>query len=378
MKIVADDKIPFLRGALENFAEIMYVPGKQITREMIGDADALLIRTRTKCNESLLSGTNVKFIGTATIGYDHIDTRFCDAGNIYWTNAPGCNSSSVQQYITAALLKMENDHHYDLKEKTIGIVGVGNVGAKVEKAARILGMNVILNDPPRARTEGGNSFVPLEHLLNESDIVTAHVPLCISGEDKTYHMFDERILRKMKKGAWFFNSSRGEVTQTDDLMKVLASRKLRGAVIDVWENEPDIDLVLMSMTYISTPHIAGYSTDGKANGTAMVVNSLCRFFNLPLENWYPPDVPAPLLPDITINAKGKSENEIIREAVFHTYDIGEDDISLRFSPSDFEKLRGDYRLRREFTSYTVTLNGGTKKIQKSLQELGFKISDLKV
>lgn len=373
MKIVADDKIPFLKGALESLAEMVYVPGNQISRELIMDADALLIRTRTKCTEDLLNGTGVRFIGTATIGFDHIDTSYCDSNNIAWTNAPGCNSSSVQQYITAALLKLAQDHKYNLNGKTIGIVGAGNVGDKIEKIARILGMNVLLNDPPRQRREGDKNFVSLGTILTDSDIITVHVPLTLSGEDKTYHLFNDEIFKKMKKGTWFFNSSRGEVTDSGALKKILIKGRLGGAVIDVWENEPDIDLDLMANTFIATPHIAGYSTDGKANGTAMVVNSLCRFFNLPPENWYPGNIPLPLNTAITIKGKGKSVNDIIREAVFHSYNIADDDIKLRFSPADFEKLRGGYPLRREFTSYSIDMTGGTEKVREILNNMGFKI-----
>jgi erythronate-4-phosphate dehydrogenase len=177
----------------------------------------------------------------------------------------------------------------------------------------------------------------------------------------------------MNKGAWFINSSRGEVVHTSALKKTLASGKLAGAVLDVWENEPDIDINLMAKTFIATPHIAGYSTDGKANGTAMIVNSLSEFFDLPLKNWYPENVPAPEAGELVIDAKGKSDEDILREAVFHTYDIAGDDIKFRFSPSDFEKQRGDYPLRREFTSYKIYLNGGTKKVRTTLENMGFGI-----
>jgi erythronate-4-phosphate dehydrogenase len=373
MKIVADDKIPFLKGILEPYAEVVYLPGKAITRKVLSDADALLTRTRTKCTADLLKGTKISFIGTATIGFDHIDTQFCEKSGIYWTNAPGCNSSSVQQYIAAALLKMASEFRFSLKGKTIGIVGVGNVGSKVEKLAGILGMNVLLNDPPRARKEGEKNFVSLGTILFESDIVTLHVPLNIVDEDATWHLINDKTFKKMKKGAWFFNISRGEVTETAAFKKILSSGKLGGAVIDVWENEPDIDLELMEKTFLATPHIAGYSTDGKAKGTSMIVNSLCKHFNFPLENWYPDNVPEPEHPQFSIDGIGKTDEDIIREAVNHTYNIEEDNINLRFSPSDFEKQRGNYRIRREFTAFTIRLNGGTKKVRKMLEGLGFKV-----
>jgi erythronate-4-phosphate dehydrogenase len=373
MKIVADDKIPFLRGALEPFAEVVYMPGKQISKEDLIDSDALLIRTRTKCTESLLEGTKIRFIGTATIGFDHIDTQYCESQEITWTNAPGCNSSSVQQYIAASLLKISASENFTLKDKILGIIGVGHVGSKVEKLARAVGMNVLLNDPPRARVEGSKNFHSLDKVLSESDIVTVHVPLNLIGEDFTFNLFNEEIFGKFRRGSWFINSSRGEVADTQSLKQVLQDGILKGAVIDVWENEPEIDRDLMQLAMISTPHIAGYSTDGKANGTAMVVNSLGKFFSFPFDNWYPGNIPLPVVPCISIDCNGKSVEEILREAVNHTYSIDEDNLKLRNSPSEFEKLRGDYPLRREFSSYQVDLKDGSEKVKQILSEIGFWI-----
>ncbi|HLP71435.1 MAG TPA: 4-phosphoerythronate dehydrogenase PdxB [Bacteroidales bacterium] len=372
MKIVADDKIPFLRGALEPFAEVIYVPGKAITKEIIRDADALLIRTRTKCTPELLQGSAVRFIGTATIGFDHLNTNYCEENDIKWTNAPGCNSSSVQQYITAALLKLSRDHNFPLKGKVLGIVGVGNVGTKVEKAARALGMEVMLNDPPRERKEGKGNFVLLGDILYNADIITVHVPLNFVGEDATWHMFNEKSFKKMRKGTWFINAARGEVVDTASIRKAISGDKIR-AVLDVWENEPDIDNTLMHQAFLATPHIAGYSTDGKANGTAMSVNALCSFFGLPIDSWYPKDVPPPPDPVIIIDGKGMEDYDIIRQAVNRTYSIEHDDIRLRLSPRDFEKQRGDYRLRREFTAYSVKLKNAGTDVRKILRDLGFNL-----
>ena len=373
LKIIADDKIPFLKGVLEPYADVIYQPGNKITHELVKDTDVLLIRTRTKCTEELLSGSKVKFIGTATIGYDHIDTDYCEGNFIKWTNAPGCNSSSVQQYITAALLKTASEFDFILKDKIIGVVGAGNVGSKVAKIASLLGMKLLICDPPRARKEGPEYFVTFDDILTKADIITAHVPLTFEGKDKTFHLFNELNFSKMKKGAWLVNSSRGEVVETAALKKALVSGQLSGAVVDVWENEPDIDAELLAAAFIATPHIAGYSTDGKANGTAMVVNSLSCFFDLPFKDWYPGEVPVPANTLIEIQASGKSEQEIIQEAVNHTYDISADDRRLRLSPGDFEKQRDDYPLRREFTSYSVTLNGGTKNVMEIIEALGFKL-----
>ena len=226
IRILADDKIPFLKGVLEPFAEVVYLPGNQINNKNVQKADALLIRTRTKINPGLLKNSSVQFIATATIGFDHIDTQYCESNHIKWVNAPGCNSSSVQQYIACALLKIAAEFHFDLKDKTLGIVGVGNVGSKVEKFARIMGMKIILCDPPRAAKEGKSKFTGLVKLLKESDFVTLHVPLNFVGKDATYHLFDDKILKKIKKGAWFFNSSRGEVVETDSLKSIIKSGRI--------------------------------------------------------------------------------------------------------------------------------------------------------
>ena len=373
LRIIADDKIPFLRGALEPYAEVIYLPGREITREALLNADALLIRTRTLCNEQLLHGTNVRFIGTATIGFDHIDTRYCDEHNIKWTNAPGCNSSSVQQYIASALLQVAGDFSFSLRKKTLGIIGAGNVGAKVAKLAKLMGMEVLLNDPPRSRREGESSFVNMETILRKADIVTLHVPLTMTGEDKTHHLFDKEMLGKMKNGSWLFNSSRGEVVDNKALTDSIRSSVIAGAVIDVWENEPDIDPILLSEVHIATPHIAGYSTDGKANGTAMVTNFLADFFGLPLRNWFPENIPQPVFPDIKIEGKGKTAEDVVRQAFLHTYNIMEDDSKLRASPSGFEKLRGDYPLRREFSSYNIMLVNVSEEVKADLEMAGFRI-----
>lgn len=374
IKIIADDKIPFLKGVLEPYANIIYLPANLITSESVRDADALLIRTRTRCDARLLKGSTVKFIASATIGYDHINTVYCKAKGITWVNAPGCNSASVQQYVTAALLTLANDKGFNLSEKTLGIIGVGNVGSKVQKAASILGMNVKLNDPPRARKEGSSGFKSLDEILETSDIITIHVPLNMKVRDRTLHLFDTELFGKMKTGSWLFNTSRGEVVETNALKTALSTGKLGGAVLDVWENEPEIDLELLSQAYISTPHIAGYSIDGKAKGTSQVVQALSLFFCLPLLDFYPPVLPEPSVPEISIDGSGKSSFQIIHKAVLHTYPIMQDHILLQSSPADFEQQRGRYPVRREFPSYTVRLLNGKPKAIDMLYELGFKIN----
>ncbi|MCB0742389.1 MAG: 4-phosphoerythronate dehydrogenase, partial [Ignavibacteriae bacterium] len=244
MKIVADDKIPFLKGVLEPYADVEYFSGSKISKENILNADALIVRTRTKCNKDLMDGTKIKIVTTATIGTDHIDIDYCDQNNIKWLNAPGCNSTSVMQYISSVLLTLAQLENSNLAEKTIGIIGIGNVGSKIKKVAEILGMKVLLNDPPREREEGGNKFCSLDKIIKESDIITFHVPLNKQGIDKTFHLADETFFNKLEKKPIIINSSRGEVIKTAALKEAIKNDKVNSVVLDVWENEPNIDLEL--------------------------------------------------------------------------------------------------------------------------------------
>ncbi len=375
MKIIADDKIPYLKGVLEPFADISYVKGSEINRDMLADADALLIRTRTRCNESLLKSSRVKFIGTATIGFDHIDTGWCEENGITWKSAPGCNSSSVNQYIASTLMNLSQKHGFSLSHKAIGVVGVGNVGRKVVHTAEMLGMTVYLCDPPRVRNESSCGFITMDGILRECDIITFHVPLNRSGEDRTWHMVDETFLSRVNRGTFIINTSRGEVVDGNALKKSLNDGRIAGYVLDVWENEPDIDTELLSMCIQGTPHIAGYSADGKATGTAMIVQQLSRHFDLGLDDWTPENVPEPEFSEIVIDCEGLSNDEIIRRAVFHTYDVREDDRRLRDDPSGFEKQRGDYPLRREFQAYKLNLRNSGKEIRRICRKLGFKVTE---
>ena len=375
MKIVIDDKIPFIKGVLEKFADVVYLPGGKITRADVMDADALVTRTRTDCSEKLLAGTKVKFIATATIGHDHINTTYCDSHGIKWTNAPGCNSSSVAQYITSAILNLAVKKNLKLDTMTLGVIGVGNVGSKVAKVGEALRMKVLLNDPPRTRAEGESGFSTLGEIFSEADIVTCHVPLADEGTDATFHLADATFFKSLKKKPFFINSSRGEVNDTGALIDAIKSKKVAGSVIDVWENEPDISKKLLSLADIATPHIAGYSTDGKANGTSMSIQALARFFGIrELDNWYPASVPLPENTFIEIDHAGKSFEQAMLEIVSKSYNVIEDFQRLKNSPETFEKQRGDYPLRREFPAYTVKNSSKLfPELFGALKKLSFKM-----
>ena len=344
MKIIIDNKIPYIKEAVQRIAdEVVYAPGKDFTPELVRDADALIVRTRTHCNRDLLEGSRVKFIATATIGFDHIDTEYCKQAGIEWTNAPGCNSASVAQYIQSSLLVWKSVRNKRLNELTIGIIGVGNVGSKVAKVAQDFGMRVLLNDLPREEKEGAERFSSLKKIAEECDIITFHVPLYKEGKYKTFHLADEVFFQSLKRKPVIINTSRGEVIQTDALLKALNSRMISDAIIDVWEHEPEINRDLLEKAFIGTPHIAGYSADGKANATRMSLDAICKFFQI--KGDYEINAPAPASP--IIHAKNHAE------AVLQMYNPTEDSNRLKNQPELFETLRGDYPLRREEKAYII-------------------------
>lgn len=374
MKIIIDDKIPYIQGAFEGVAEVVYLSGSKTTPEVVKDADAIVTRTRTICNERLLAGSTVKFIATATIGYDHIDTDYCDAAGIRWTNAPGCNSKSVEQYIASTLMVLAERKSLQLKDLTIGVVGVGNVGSKVARICDLFGMKVLLNDPPRERAEGSAAFVSLKRVMDEADIITLHVPLNMKGEDATFHLGNDGFLSGLKRKPILINSCRGEVVDTNAVKAALKKGEIAGFVCDCWENEPDLDLELLAMTEIATPHIAGYSKDGKATGTEMSVHAISQFFGLGLESWQPSGVELPEQPVFELDGAGLSEQGIISKAILHTYDIRNDDIAFRKNPENFEQLRGDYPVRREFPAFTIVPINIAEETLVILKKLGFLIN----
>lgn len=330
MKIVCDDKIPFLRGVFEPYAEVVYLPGAAICAADVRDADAIVTRTRTRCGRALLEGSSVRIIASATIGYDHIDTAWCESHGIAWSNAPGCNSGSVAQWVRSVLETLARNHGFTLAGWTLGIVGVGHVGTKVAALARELGMTALLCDPPRAAAEGPQGFVSLEDIIDRADIITLHVPLDAS----TKYMFDVKRIATLRPGQILINSSRGEVVDGDALKTALKSRRLLTAALDVWENEPEIDPELAALVEIATPHIAGYSVDGKANGTSAAVRFIARQLGIPA------------LLDFSV---------VLPPAADASYDVTRDSDALKAVLSgdaaaiarDFERLRETYPVRRE-------------------------------
>ena len=333
MKVIIDDKIPYIREAIAQVADqVVYLPGSAITAEDVRDADALIVRTRTKCNRALLEGSRVQFIATATIGFDHIDTEYLQEAGIQWTNCPGCNAGSVAQYLRSSLLLLQKERGLFLAQSTLGVVGVGHVGTLVAKVGEELGMRVLLCDPPRAE-RGEQGFLPLKELMHEADVITFHTPLVRDGRYPTFHMADDAFFRALARKPIIINTSRGEVVDGQALLMALNEGRVRDAVIDVWEHEPDIDLHLLERTYLGTPHIAGYSADGKANATRMALEALCSHFGLTGHSFTITPPPAPTNTDPT--------NPL------SLYDPRRDSQALKNHPKNFEWLRGNYPLRRE-------------------------------
>lgn len=337
MKVIVDNKIPYIREALAELAdEVVYLPGKAFTSDIVRDADALITRTRTLCNRDLLAGSKVQFIGTATIGFDHIDTAYCKEAGITWSNCPGCNAGAVEQYIHSVLLLLQQEKGLKLKNACIGIVGVGHVGIRIKQLAERLGMKVLLNDPPR-EAQGESGFTDLQRLAQCCDVITFHTPLVKQGDFPTFHLADESFFASLQRQPYIINTSRGEVIDENALREALNKGLIKDAVIDVWEHEPNIALDLLNRIFIGTPHIAGYSADGKANATRMTLEAFCKFFGKEMKfTILPPDMPHPPF----------DSNEDIRQ--LQIYDPRRDCAELRNHPELFEQLRGDYPLRREY------------------------------
>ena len=345
MKVIVDDKIPYIREALDAMGvDAVYAPGAHIDAALVRDADALIVRTRTRCDAHLLDGSRVQFIATATIGYDHIDTAYCAAHNIYWTNAPGCNAASVCQYVQSVLLLLQREQGFPLASSTIGIVGVGHVGTLVARMAATWGMRVLLCDPPRAQ-QGEEGFVSLSEIAREADVITLHTPLVRHGAHPTFHLANEEFFASLGRKPYFINTSRGETTDTQALMKALDEGHIAQCCIDVWEHEPHINLELLERCHIGTPHIAGYSCNGKANATRMSLAALAAHFGMA-------DVPAvqaptPLQPLISAGSKA--------EALLQIYNPHTDSHALKAQPALFEQLRGNYPIRHEEQDYEITV-----------------------
>ena len=381
MKIVCDKNMPYAAEAFGTLGEVRLKEGRQIAVSDVRDAEMLITRSTTKVNAALLDGSAVRFYGSGVIGTDHIDIPYLAARGIVWTGAPGCNAESVANYVTAALLWLGAKHGFTLEGRTLGVIGVGNVGRRVCAHARALGLRVLANDPPRQRDTSdveARGFVPLDRVLEESDIITCHVPLTQSGTDATFHVLSTVQFAKMKPGVILINAARGPVIETDALLPVLGTR-VAHAVIDCWEGEPAYRADLLARADLATPHIAGHSYEGKVNGTAIVYRRACAF--LGVEAACPFALPPPPLPQWCGDAAGRCDEAVLKELVLSVYDIEADSLRLKVScvpdegarASSFDAQRSQYPMRREFASTRVRIANASEALVAKMTGLGFAV-----
>ena len=382
MKIVCAASVLFGREAFQTLGDVVVVPDYELSNEILKNADMLIVRSKTRITAQLLEGTHVGFVGTATAGYDHLETEYLDYAGIAWCAAPGCNANSVSEYVVAALLCLGQRHHFDLAGKTLGVVGVGQVGGRVVKKAGALGMTALRNDPPLALASDDPGFVSIENVLRDSDIITLHVPLTRAGQFPTFHMANCSFFSRMKPGAIFINAARGEAVESDGLLFALEKGFVGHAVLDVWEGEPLVPRKLLEKIDLGTSHIAGWSFEGRLNGTLQVYREACHFLEAD-PKWAPDEkiLPPPKVPEILADAKGKSDETVLWEIVKAAYDIESDDRALRASlireeparATHFDTLRRTYPDRREFAATTVRLQNANRILAGQISALGFSV-----
>ena len=393
MKILCDQNMPYAVEAFRTLGEVSAKDGREITAADVRDVDLLFTRSTTKVNAALLDGSRVRFYGSAVIGVNHIDIPYLEARGIPWTPAPGCNAESVANYITAALFFLGGKFGFTLARKTVGVIGVGNVGRRVVRHLRSLGMNVLANDPPRQLREttprpdlpleeDATRFVSLDELLAVSDVITVHTPLEKGGDFPTFHLLDASAIAKMKPGVIVCNAARGAIVETDALLAAKEEGRIAHLVIDCWEGEPAYRRDLAAVADVETPHIAGHSFEGKVNGTAMVYRKACAFLGVPAT--FPFELPPPPLPVWRADAGGvvteAQEEAFLRPLVLRVYDIEADDRRFRETDSadaqvrakGFDRLRGNYPMRRQFDATRVELLHATPRLLAKLAGLGFQ------
>lgn len=367
LKIVAETSVPYIRGVVEELGEVTYLPSTEFTPESIRGADWLIVRSTTRCDRALLEGSSVQLITSATIGFDHINIDFCREAGIKWHNAPGCNAEAVAQYFVASIALLAVEKGFNPRDKVLGIVGVGNVGKRVARNAKALGMKLLLNDPPRERAEGSEGFVSLEEIAEPADIIAFHVPFTRSGEDKTLHLLDDNFVSRLKRQPIIMNACRGAVTSTEALLKGLASGQITDTIIDCWEGEPTISSELLNKTWLATPHIAGFSAQGKANGARTCVEHGLAHFGLKLSNshlLYPEPLTDPLI--------RLHSSTPLWEAILHTFDIRGVDQTLRANTVHFEELRRLYHYPYEPSQYQL-LRSEIGDQAEAARQIGFEI-----
>jgi erythronate-4-phosphate dehydrogenase len=376
MLIVADENIPLLDAFFAGFGEIRRVPGRSIDRATVEQADVLLVRSVTNVNRALLEGSKVRFVGTCTIGTDHLDLDYFNEAGITWSSAPGCNARGVVDYVLGSLMTLAEIEGVDLPQRTYGVIGAGEVGGRLIKVLKGLGWNVKVCDPPRQAAEGGD-YVSLEQIIEQCDVISLHTPLTRTGEGATWHLFDEQSLQQLQPGTWLINAARGPVVDNAALRNVLLEREDLQAVLDVWEAEPEVDVALAELCVLATPHIAGYSLDGKQRGTAQIYQAYCEFIVQPPSIQLSDLLPAPWLSEVTLHADSDPAWALAM-LCRGVYDPRRDDADFRRSlvgnvgeqRAAFDVLRKQYPVRREIEGLKVRIDGDSPQLQQIVAALG--------
>ncbi len=382
VKIIVDENMPYAREAFSTLGEVVSLPGRAITPADVRDATIVAVRSMTKLNAALLGGSSVRYVGTATIGTDHMDLAWLDSVGIRHCSAPGCNADSVADYVTATLLHVAERQGVTLEGKPLGVVGCGNVGSRVARRGRALGMRVLENDPPLARKTGDPRYRPLDELF-EADYLTCHTPLTREGEDATWHLADATFFARMRPDAVFMNAGRGSVADGAALLDALDRKRIAGAALDVWEGEPKVSIELADRVYIATPHIAGHSFDGKVNGTVQVYRQITEWLG-EAPTWTTEGLlPPPDVPRLELDTTGRSDEDILREAVQAVYPLLRDDDAMRQSlalsseterAAAFDRLRKNYPYRGEFSGTTVALKNAAPRLVEKFRGLTFQVA----
>ncbi|KEA50073.1 erythronate-4-phosphate dehydrogenase [Mangrovibacter sp. MFB070] len=370
MKILVDENMPYAQALFSRLGEVQSVPGRPIPEDALTGADALMVRSVTKVNAGLLAGTPVKFVGTATAGTDHVDSAWLSSAGIGFSAAPGCNAIAVVEYVFSALLMLAEREGFALQDRTVGIVGVGNVGGRLQKRLEALGIKTLLCDPPRADRGDDEAFLPLETLVQEADILTFHTPLFKDGPYKTLHLADESLLRRLKPGTILINACRGPVVDNAALLACLNDGQSLFTVLDVWEGEPDLNLALLERADIGTPHIAGYTLEGKARGTTQVFEAFSAFIGQPETVSLNTLLPPPEFSRVFLH--GPLDQTALKRLAHLVYDVRRDDAPLRKvagQAGEFDKLRKFYKERREWSSLLVECDD--QSAAALLNQLGF-------
>lgn len=380
MKFVCAKSVFQGREAFSTLGDTLVLADGAINADDVVCADGLIIRSKTEVNQGLVDGSRLRFVGTATAGTDHLDLEWLGKRGIVSTSAPGCNANSVAEYVITALLVVADRYQMNLRDMTIGIIGVGHVGSLLAEKCRLLGMNVMLNDPPRHDATRDCAFQPLEDLLTHANVISLHVPLTREGRYPTYHLADCRFFAALKQGTLFLNTSRGAVVESEALQMALERGQVTRCILDVWEAEPAPERELLRRAELITPHIAGYSLDGKLRGTEMIYQQACHFFEVEC-TWQPEHLPQPEPPLITLDARGLSRQEALCRIVRRACDIERDDRLLRealelddaAAAERFVQLRAGYPVRREFAAFSVQLENAPDALREQVSGLGFQM-----